>query len=81
MYYFTGVQHKKNEDVVIPVLGYETKDGYLKKYHEEMSYAMNSEDFIGLTILVFDNVGASVLSDNWVKEVKEEPKKTETAGA
>lgn len=73
MYYLTGIQHTTSGDTVIATAGYETKDDYLKKYHEEMSYAMNNSDFIGLTILVFDNAGSIVLSDNWVKEVAEEP--------
>ena len=67
MYYFTGIQHTKTGDVAIPVLGYETPDAYKQKYHHEMDYAMSNEDFLGLTILVFDNTGAIVLSDNWVK--------------
>ena len=71
MYYFTGIQHTKSGDVAIPVLGYDTADAYKQKYHHEMDYAMSNEDFLGLTILVFDNTGSIVLSDNWVKEVNE----------
>lgn len=71
MYYFTGIQHTKTGDVAIPVLGYETVDAYKQKYHHEMDYAMSNADFLGLTILVFDNTGSIVLSDNWVKEVNE----------
>lgn len=68
MFYFTGVQHTKSGDVAIPVLGYETVTAYKQKYHHEMDYAMSNDDFLGLTILVFDNTGAIVLSDNWVRE-------------
>ena len=67
MYYFTGVQHTKDGDVAIPVLGFETVDGYKQKYHHEMDYAMSNEDFLGLSIIVFDGSGSVVLSDNWVK--------------
>ena len=67
MYYFTGVQHTKDGDVAIPVLGYETVDGYRQKYHHEMDYAMSNENFLGLSIIVFDGNGSVVLSDNWVK--------------
>lgn len=67
MYYFTGIQHTKSGDIAIPVAGYETVDSYKQAYHHEMDYAMSNEDFLGLTILVFDNTGVIVLSDNWVK--------------
>ena len=51
MFYLTGIQHTKSGDIAIPVLGYETVDGYLAKYHHEMDYAMSNADFLGLTIL------------------------------
>lgn len=70
MFYFTGVQHTKSGDTVIPVAGYEKRDGYLKKFHEEMAYALNNTDFIGLDILVFDNSANAVLKESWVKEVE-----------
>lgn len=69
MFYLTGIQHTKSGDIAIPVLGYETVDGYLAKYHHEMDYAMSNADFLGLTILVFDNTGSIVLHDNWVREI------------
>lgn len=68
MYYLTGIQHTTEGDIAIAVGGYENRDGYLKKYHEEMSWAMNHSNFLGLTILVFDNNGSIVLSDNWVRQ-------------
>lgn len=67
MFYFTGIQHTKSGDIAIPVLGYDTRDGYLAKYHTEMSYAMTNEDFLGLSILVFGNSGDIVIQDNWVR--------------
>lgn len=70
MFNLTGVQHLKSGDVVIPVLGYEKKDQYLAKFHTEMAYAMNNQDFNGLTIIVFDNSGSIVLHENWVREVE-----------
>lgn len=73
MFYFTGIQHKKTEDIAISAVGYATRDGYKAAYHHEMDYAMSNQDFLGLTILVFDNSGAIVLSDNWVREVQEQP--------
>lgn len=69
MFFLTGVQHTKSGDTVIPVAGYETRDGYLKKYHEEMAYALNNSDFIGLDILVFDISANVILRESWVKEV------------
>lgn len=70
MYYLTGIQHTTGGDIAIPTLGYETKDGYLAKYHQEMAYAMQMDTFLGLTIIVFDNAGNIVLHDNWVKEIQ-----------
>lgn len=71
-YVFTGVQHLKSGDVVIPALGFETKDAYLQKYHHEMDYAMNNEDFLGLGIKVYDTVSVQdVLIDNWVREASD----------
>lgn len=69
MFYFTGIQHTTSGDTVMPVLGYETRDGYVRKYLQEKSYAMDNSDFIGLTVLVFDNTGAIVFSENWVREI------------
>ena len=71
MFYFTGIQHTKSGDIAIPVLSYDTVDGYKQKYHHEMDYAMSNIDFLGLTVLVFDSTGAIVLSDNWVREIPE----------
>ena len=69
MYYLTGVQHTKDGDFAIATQGYEDRDGYLAKYHQEMSYAMQMDNFLGLCILVFDGSGNIVLNDNWVKEI------------
>ena len=77
MYNFTGVQHTKNGDVTIPVLGYDTRDGYLQKYHHEMDYAMSNDDFLGLSILVFDNNGNTVFQDSWVREIQPKPEPVE----
>ena len=67
---FTGVQHLKTGDAVIPIEEHGTEDGYKKRYHEEMSYAMNNADFIGLGIKVFNSATLEdVLKDNWVKSV------------
>ena len=69
-YVLTGVQHLKSGDVVIPALGFETKDAYLQRYHHEMDYAMSNEDFLGLGIKVYDTASVQdVLIDNWVREV------------
>lgn len=77
MFYFTGIQHTKTGDVAIPVVGYATRDAYKAAYHHEMDYAMSNQDFLGLTILVFDNGGAIVLSDNWVREAQAQPEQNE----
>ena len=66
----TGVQHTKTGDVVIPSFEYETVDDYKAKYHHEMDYAMNNENFTGLGIKVFDKDGLfDVLCDNWTRIV------------
>ena len=70
MYYLTGVQHTTGGDIAIPVAGYSV-DGYKKKYHEEMAYAMNNAEFLGLSIIVFNGSGSVVLSDNWVRTASE----------
>ena len=69
MYYLTGVQHTKDGDFAIATQGYEDRDGYLAKYHQEMSYAMQMDNFLGLCILVFDGSGNIVLNDNWIREI------------
>ena len=69
MYYYTGIQHTKSGDVAIPVLGFETKDAAMDKWHKERSYAFDNADFLGLTTIIFDNTGAIALNDNWVREV------------
>ena len=69
MYYLTGVQHTKEGDFAISTLGFEDRDGYLAKYHQEMSYAMQMDNFLGLCILVFDGSGNIVLNDNWIREI------------
>ena len=70
-YLLTGVQHTKQGDVIIPTFEYATADGYKKKYHEEMSYAMNSDNFLGLGIKVFDKTTlADIIVDNWVKQTQ-----------
>lgn len=61
MYYFTGIQHTKSEDIVIPVLGYENEKDYKAKFYQEMNYAYSNSDFIGITILVFDSHGTIIL--------------------
>lgn len=70
MYYFTGVQHQVGgTDAVFPALGYETKDAYLTKYHQEMNYAMAATDILdGLSVIVFDSTGVIVLQDHWMRE-------------
>ncbi len=68
MFYLTGIQHTKTGDIAIPNLAFDTADGYKARYHQEMSYAMASSDFDGLTIIVFDNAGNIVLFDNWTRE-------------
>lgn len=68
-YLLTGVQHTTNGDIVIPTIEYQTIDDCKKKYHEEMSHAMNSEDFSGLGIKVFDKTTLiDVFVDNWVRQ-------------
>ena len=70
-YVFTGVQHTKSGDVIIPSFEFETEDAYKAKYHQEMAYAMASDDFLGLGIKVFDKgTLADALVDNWVKAVE-----------
>lgn len=68
-YLFTGVQHLKTGDVIIPMLEFNTIDDYKKKYHEEMSYAMSNDDFLGLGIKVFDEITLmDVLIDRWSRQ-------------
>lgn len=69
MYYFTGIQHQTGGgESVFPALVYKTKDEYLAKYHQEMSYAMSIPDVLdGLTVLVFDSNGVIVLQDQWMR--------------
>lgn len=72
-YVLTGVQHTKSGDVIIPSLEFATEDAYKAQYHQEMAYAMASEDFLGLGIKVFDKgTMQDVLVDNWVKSVETE---------
>lgn len=70
-YILTGVQHTKTGDVIFPSFEYETEDAYKAKYHQEMAYAMASEDFLGLGIKVFDKGTLNdVLVDNWVRTIE-----------
>lgn len=71
MYYVTGIQHTKTGDIVMPVLGYETRDAAKRKVNEEWNYAYDTANFIGVTIIVFDNAGIvdNELSCNYVKVV------------
>lgn len=70
-FYFTGIQHLHDgSEAVFPALGYETKDAYLAKYHQEMNYAMAATDVLdGLSVIVFDSTGAIVLQDHWMRTV------------
>lgn len=70
MLYFTGIQHTKSGDIVIPTLGYENYDDCKQKCSHEMDYAISNKDFLGLTILVFDGNGNKNddLSDNWIRQ-------------
>ena len=77
MFRFTGVQHTKNGDITISVIECDTKDEYKQKYHHEMDYAMSNKDFLGLSIVVFDNKGNSVFHDDWVRESKPTPEPVE----
>ena len=70
MFIFNMVQHTKSGDVVAPALTFSTTNEWKAKYHQEMSYAMASDDFIGLSVLVTDGSLNKVFSDNWVREVE-----------
>lgn len=72
MYILNMVQHTKTGDVVAPALTYNTTDEWKAKYHHEMDYAMSSEDFLGLSILVTDGSLNVIFHDNWVKQVNVE---------
>lgn len=71
MYIFIMVQHTKTGDVVAPNLTFETTDAWKAKYHQEMAYALASEDFLGLSVLVTDSSLNTLFKDNWVREVAE----------
>ena len=65
------VQHtKKTGDVVAQAVTYATYDEAKRAYHHEMDYAMNNDDFNGLSILITDMSLNKVLYENWVREVK-----------
>lgn len=67
-YVFTGVQHTKEGDVIIPPVEFEKQDDYMAKYHQEMAYAMSNQDFLGLGIKVFDKGTLDdVLKENWIR--------------
>lgn len=55
MYIFTMVQHTKNGDIIPPSLNFETELDWKAKYHQEMSYAIASEDIKGIDIAVTDS--------------------------
>lgn len=76
MFYLTGIQHTKTGDIAFPTETHENKDSYIQKWHHEMDYAMSNEDFLGLTIIVFDNAGKIVLNDNWGRTIETEPEET-----
>ena len=69
MFIFNAVQHLKSGDVVATALTYNSTDAWKAKYHEEMSYALTNQDFIGLSILVTDGSLNSVYKENWIREV------------
>lgn len=70
MYIFNMVQHLKTGDVVAPSLGYDNFDAAKAKYHHEMDYAYNNQDFLGLSVLITDESLNQILHENWVREVK-----------
>ena len=67
MFIFMMVQHTKSDDVVAPALTYETTDAWKAKYHNEMSYAIADENFIGLSILVTDGSLKRIFFENWIR--------------
>lgn len=67
MYIFSMVQHTVNGDVIPPSLNFETELKWKAKYHQEMSYAIASEDIKGLDISVTDNNLYMIFSDHLSK--------------
>ena len=68
-YNFTGVQHLKTGDVTILINAYEEKNECLAKYHHEMEYALTNDNFLGLTIIIFNNRGEIIMHENWIREI------------
>lgn len=68
-YNFTGVQHLKTGDITIPINAYEEKNECLAKYHHEMEYALTNDNFLGLTIIIFNNRGEIIMHENWIREI------------
>lgn len=80
MYIFNMVQHLNTGDVVAPALGYDDLDAAKNKYHHEMDYAYNNQDFLGLSVLITDGSLNQVLYENWIREVKApEPEEAEVS--
>lgn len=67
MFIFNMVQHTKNGDIIAPALGFEDEIGWKAKYHQEMSYAIASEDILGIDILVSNEHYFTVFSDHLTK--------------
>lgn len=55
LFIFNMVQHTKNGDVISPALTYKSEIEWRAKYHQEMLYAIASEDITGIDIVVCDN--------------------------
>ena len=64
----TGVEHKTTGDNIMSVHKYETTDGWKEKYHRSMDYAISREEYLGMSIKVFDyDTMEDVFMDNWVR--------------
>ncbi len=73
IYNFTGVQHLKTGDVAIPIIAFEDEEACQARYHHEMEYALLNKDFIGLTIIIFNNRGEIIIHDNWIRKAVQIP--------
>ena len=69
-YIFNMVQHTVEGDVIAPALTYEKELDWKAQYHQEMSYAIASENILGIDITVSDSNLYMVFSDHLTKPQK-----------
>ena len=68
MYLFNMVQHFTDGQYIIsPCYTYQTELEWRAKYHQEMSYALASEDISGVDIVISDTHLYPMFSDHLVK--------------